>query len=80
MAAIFDLRHTQTSNSIIIFYCVYMASVLSGSVTDKTIEKFNPKKMWVAVGILFLASLEAEIPLAGSRIKIDKNGNSFTPI
>jgi len=34
-----------------------------------TIEKFDPKNMGVAVGILFLASLEAEIPL----------GVSFTP-
>jgi len=38
--------------------------VSSGSVTDSTIEKFDPENMGVAVGILFLASLEAEIPLA----------------
>jgi len=38
--------------------------VSSGSVTDSTIEKFDPKNMVpTAVGILFLASLEAEIPL-----------------
>jgi len=36
--------------------------VSSGIVTDSTIEKFNPENMGVAVGILFLASLEAEIP------------------
>jgi len=32
-------------------------------VTDSTIEKFDPENMGVAVGILFLASLEAGIPL-----------------
>jgi len=37
-----------------------------GSVTDSTIEKFDPESMRIAVGILFLASLEAEIPLGGS--------------
>jgi len=37
--------------------------ISSGSVTDSTIEMFDPKNMGVAVGILFLASLEAEIPL-----------------
>jgi len=37
--------------------------VSSGSVTDSTIERFDPENMGVAVGILFLASLEAEIPL-----------------
>jgi len=37
--------------------------VSSGSVTDSTIEKSDPVNMEVAVGILFLASLEAEIPL-----------------
>jgi len=36
--------------------------VSSGSVTDSTIEKFDPENMGVAIGILFLASLEAEIP------------------
>jgi len=34
-----------------------------GSVTDSTIEKFDPENMGLAVGILFLGSLEAEIPL-----------------
>jgi len=97
MAAIFDLRHTQTPNNIIIsdvvFYgtenvlcrrnCVAIMSiswdtcnyiilaaildfwlpVSSGSVTDSTNEKFDPENMGVAVGILFLASLEAEISL-----------------
>jgi len=33
--------------------------VSSVSVTDSTIEKFDPENMGVAVGILFLASLEA---------------------
>jgi len=37
--------------------------VSSGSVTDSTIEKFNPESIKVAAEILFLASLEAEIPL-----------------
>ena len=32
----------------------------SDSATDSTIEKFDPKNMRVAVGILFLASLEAK--------------------
>jgi len=36
--------------------------VSSESVTDSTIEKFDPEKIGVAVGILFSASLEAEIP------------------
>jgi len=34
-----------------------------GSVTDSTVEKFDPENIGVAVGILFLAILEAEIPL-----------------
>jgi len=97
MAAIFDLRHSQTSNSIIIFTACFMAlktfycrwnyaaimhnswdtcnyiisaaiwhfwlPVSSGSVTDTTIEKFDRKNIGVTVGILFLASLEADIPL-----------------
>jgi len=100
MGAIFDLRHTQTPNNIIIFYfvfygtenmflplhcvaimsiswdtCNYIISaaildfwrpVSSGSVTDSTIETFNPENMEVVVGILLLTSLEAEIPLWGS--------------
>jgi len=37
--------------------------VSSGSITDSTIEKFDPHNMGLAVGILFLASLEAEIRL-----------------
>jgi len=37
--------------------------ISSGSVTDSNIEKFDPENMGVAVGILFLASLDAEIPL-----------------
>ena len=37
--------------------------VSSGSVTDSTIGKFDLENMWVAVGILFVASLEAEIQL-----------------
>jgi len=40
--------------------------VSSGNVTDSTIEKFEPENMGVAVGILFLANLEAEIPLGGN--------------
>ena len=43
--------------------------VPSGSVTDSTIEKFDPKNMGVAVAILFLASLEAR----------DKPVGIFTP-
>jgi len=78
MAAIFDLRHTQASNSINIFYYVFCLtenvvlplklfsyhiswytcnhiisaaildfwlSVSSGSVTDSTIERFDPENM-----------------------------------
>ena len=37
----------------------------SGSVTDSTIEKFDPENIGVAVGSLFLASLEAEKHLEG---------------
>jgi len=37
--------------------------VSSGSVT---IEKFDPENMDIAFGILFIASLEAEIPLGSS--------------
>jgi len=42
--------------------------VSSGSFTDSTIEMFDPEniKHGVIVGILFLASLEAEIPSRGS--------------
>jgi len=40
--------------------------VSSGSVTDSTIETFDAENMGVAVGILFLASLKAEISLGGS--------------
>jgi len=36
--------------------------VSSGSVTDSTAEKFDPENIGVVVGILFLASLEVEIP------------------
>ena len=39
-------------------------------VTDSTIERFDPENIGVAVGILFLASLEAEIHRGG--------GGSFT--
>jgi len=39
--------------------------VSSGSVTDNTIERFDRKNIGVAVRILFIASLEAEIPLGG---------------
>ena len=37
--------------------------VSSGSVADSTIEKFDLENMGVAVGTLFLASLEAKIHL-----------------
>ena len=40
--------------------------VSSGSVTDSTIEKIDPENMGVAVGIMFVASLEAEIHLEDS--------------
>ena len=36
--------------------------VSSDKVTDEPIEKFDPKNMEVATGIVFLASLQAEIP------------------
>jgi len=39
-----------------------------GSVTDITIETFDPENMGLAVGILFLSSLEA-----------DTTGGSFIP-
>jgi len=42
--------------------------VSSGSVTGSTIEKFDPENIGVAVGILFLASLEAKIPLGWYRL------------
>jgi len=41
-----------------------------GCVTDSTIERFDAENMGVAVGILFLASLEADR---------DTPGGSFTP-
>ena len=41
----------------------FWLSVLSGSVTDTAIEKFDFENIWVVVGILFLASLETEIHL-----------------
>jgi len=37
--------------------------VSSGNVVNSIIEKFVPENIRVAVGILFLASLEAKIPL-----------------
>jgi len=37
--------------------------VSSGSATDSTIETFDPENIGVAVGIVFLASLEAEMSL-----------------
>ena len=40
--------------------------VSSDKVADRPNEKFDPKNMGVAVGILLLASLEAEISLGGS--------------
>jgi len=43
-----------------------------GSVTDSTIEKFDPENMGVAVGLLFLAGIEAEIPLGSSFIPPSK--------
>jgi len=42
--------------------------VSSGRVNDSTVEKFDPENIGVDVGILFLASLEAEILLGGSFI------------
>ena len=39
--------------------------VSSGSVTDSAIEKFDLENLGVAVGILFLAGLEAEIHMGG---------------
>jgi len=41
----------------------FWLSVSSVSATDSTIQKFDPENMGVAVGIVFLTSLEAEIPL-----------------
>jgi len=35
--------------------------ISSGSVTDSTIEMFDPEKMGVSVGILFLANVEAAV-------------------
>jgi len=37
--------------------------VLPESATNGSIEKFDPENIEIAVGIMFLASLEAEIPL-----------------
>jgi len=36
---------------------------VSGSVTDSIIETFDPESIGIIVGIVFLASLEAEISL-----------------
>jgi len=58
--------------------------VSSGSVTDSTIEKFDPQNIGVAIGILFLASLEAEVPLYGGGSftppEVPLHGGSFTPL
>jgi len=54
-----DTRDDIISAAILDFWL----PVSSGSVTDSTIETFDPENMGVAVGILSLASLEAEIPL-----------------
>jgi len=59
-----DTCHYIISAAILDFW----VPVSSRSVTDSTIEKFDTANMGVAVGILFLAILEAEIPLS-----------SFTP-
>jgi len=45
----------------------FWLSVSSGNVTDSIIEKFDPENTGVAVGIVFLASLEAEIPRGGNQ-------------
>jgi len=45
-AAIFDFWHP----------------VSSGSVTDSTFEQFDQENMGVAVGMLFVASIEADTP------------------
>ena len=39
--------------------------VSSDSVAESTIEEFDPENMGVALDILLLASLEAEIPRGG---------------
>jgi len=44
----------------------FWLSVSSGSVTDSTIQTFDPENMGVIIGILFLPNLDAEIPLGGS--------------
>jgi len=41
----------------------FWLAVSYGSFTDSTIEKFDFENMGVAIGILLLASLEAEILL-----------------
>jgi hypothetical protein len=35
----------------------------SGGIDDSTVEQLDPENMGVAVGILFLAAVEPEIPL-----------------
>jgi len=47
------------------------------SVIDSTIETFDPENMGVAVGIVFLASLEAEIPL-GVVLPLNTNVTKIT--
>jgi len=62
LVAIYCIITTYIVSATIFDFCL---SVSFGSVTDSTIEKFDRKNMGVTVGILFLASLEAEIPLGG---------------
>ena len=57
-----------TSAAILVFWL----PVSSGTVTDSSIEKFDPENIRVAVGILFQASLEAD--------EIHLGGGSFAPL
>ena len=56
----------------------FWLSVSYGSVTDSTIEQFDPVNIGVAVGIVFLVSLEAEIHLGVVLPPFNTNVNKIT--
>jgi len=74
MAAIFDVRHTETSASLLVPACLMALKrvisfeivllrtfKLAGSVTDSTIERFDPENMGIDTRIMFLPSQIAEL-------------------
>jgi len=64
----------KTSAAILDFWL----PVLSGSVTNSTIETFDPENMGEAVGILFIAGLEAEISLGVVVLPFNTNVTKIT--